>query len=443
MDFDVLFIGSGQGAWNGAIPMSQSGLKVAVVEEGLFGGVCTNRGCNAKITLDRPVEILRQVEQLQGKGFDSKPALNWSDLMAHKHEVIDGLAESNRMKLVNAGVTNIIGHGKFVDAHTIEVNGQQYTSEKIVIVAGRRPHRLAIPGSELFHNSSDFLVIESMPQKLAIIGGGYVAMEFATIANAFGSDVTVILRGSKVLRDFHQPYVQKIVTDLKERGVKFNFNETLEKAEKVDGKIRLTGQNGYQLTVDYVLDATGRIPNVENMNFDEIGLSYDNVKGIPVNDYMETNVQGVYATGDIVDKKLPKITPTAIFESMYLAHLFTGDTKEPINYPAIAYTVFTSPRLAAVGVTVEEAKSKPEQYHVEEFDYAADWFRQVGNENKGGVTVVYDKENIVVGATSYGNDAVDTINGLTDIIENRTSHEDVERLIYIFPSVAHSYMRKV
>lgn len=443
MDFDVLFIGSGQGAWNGAIPMSQAGLKVAVVEEGRFGGVCTNRGCNAKITLDRPVEILRQVEQLQGKGFESTPVLNWADLMSHKHEVIDGLAEGNRMKLVNAGVTNIIGHGKFIDAHTIDVNGQQYTSEKVVIVAGRHPHRMDIPGSELFHDSTDFLVIEEMPEKLVIIGGGYVAMEFATIANAFGSDVTMILRGTKVLRDFYQPYVQKIVTDLKERGVKFNFDETLTKAEKIGEKIRLTGSDGYQITADYVLDATGRIPNVTGMNFDGIGLDYDNLKGIPVNDHLETNVKDVYATGDIVDKDLPKITPTAIFESMYLSHLFTGETEKAINYPAIAYTVFTSPRLASVGVAVEEAQSKPEQYRVEEFDYATDWFRQVGNENKGGLTVVYDKENIIVGATSYGNDAVETINGLTDIIENRTSHEDVERLIYIFPSIAHSYMRKV
>ena len=110
MEFDVLFLGSGQGAWNGAIPMAKAGLKVGVIEEGLFGGVCTNRGCNAKITLDRPVEILRQVEQLQGRGFDSLPALNWPDLMAHKHEVIDSLADSNKQKLENAGVQTIIGH---------------------------------------------------------------------------------------------------------------------------------------------------------------------------------------------------------------------------------------------------------------------------------------------------------------------------------------------
>ncbi len=175
MDFDVLFIGSGQAAWNGAIPMSKAGLRVGVIEEGRFGGVCTNRGCNAKITLDRPVELMRQVEQLQGRGFDQLPTLNWHDLMAHKHEVIDGLAYGNEMKLAGAGVTNIIGHATFVDAHTLRVNDKDYTADKIVIATGRVPHRLDIPGKELLHDSTDFLVLEDMPKRLTIIGAGYVA----------------------------------------------------------------------------------------------------------------------------------------------------------------------------------------------------------------------------------------------------------------------------
>ncbi|AEV95860.1 dihydrolipoyl dehydrogenase family protein [Pediococcus claussenii] len=443
MDFDVLFIGSGQGAWNGAIPMAQHGLKVAVIEEGKFGGVCTNRGCNAKITLDRPVEILRQVEQLQGRGFDTLPTLNWHALMIHKHEVIDGLAYGNEMKLQNAGVTNIKGHAKFIDVHTIEVNGKQYSSDKIVIDSGRRPHRLNIPGNQLFHDSTDFLVLENLPKRLAIIGGGYVGMEFATIANAFGSDVTVILRGNRILRSFHKPYVDRLVTDLKQRGIKFQFDEQLESAVQVDDGIQLLGKDGYQLTTDYVLDATGRVPNVENMNWDGIGLKYDTLRGIPVNDHLETNIPGIYASGDILDKSLPRITPTAIFESQYLSRLFTGMTTDAIDYPAVAYTVFTSPRIASVGVTPEFANAHSTEYSVETFDYYDDWFRQVGNENNGGVTIIFNKQHIIVGATSIGNDAVETINGLTDLIENKVSHSDVERLIYIFPSIAHSYMRKI
>ena len=442
MDFDVLFVGSGQGAYNGAIPMSQAGLNVGLIEEGLFGGVCTNRGCNAKITLDRPVELMRQVEALSGRGFDAMPTLNWHDLMLHKHEVIDGLSYGNEQKLVNGGVHVIKGHAHFVDAHTLAVGDQQYTADKIVLVTGRHPHRLDIPGSDLFHDSTDFLVLEDMPKRMTIIGAGYVGMEFATIANAFGSDVTVILRGNQPLREFYAPYVDLVVADLRERGVKFQFNETLLNAEQTDDGIVLHGENDYRHTTDYVIDATGRIPNTQNMDWDKIGLKYDPIKGLPVNDHLETNVPGIYATGDILDKPQPKITPVAIFESLYLFHQFTGQTKAAIDYPAIATVAFTSPRLATVGVSVAEAKKDPERYHIETADYNHDWFRQVGNENWGGVTLVFEGDYLV-GATTISNDAVDTINGLVDVIEAKMTHADVERLIYLFPSTAHSYMRKL
>ncbi len=444
MDFDVLFLGSGQGAWNGAIPMAKAGLKVGVIEEGLFGGVCTNRGCNAKITLDRPVELLRQVEQLKGRGFDSLPSLNWPDLMAHKHEVIDSLAESNKQKLENAGVQTIIGRGTFVDSHTIEVDGTAYSADKIVIVTGQLPHRLDIPGSELFHDSTDFLVLEEMPEKITFIGGGYIAMEFATVANAFGSDVTMILRGTKVLKDFHQPYVEEVVKDLKRRGVKFQFDVTLDSAEKTDQGIVLHGKEGYQHTTDYVLDATGRVPQTENMNFEGIGLEFDPIKGIPVNDHLETNLKGVYATGDILDKKQPKITPVAAYESQYLAHLFAGDTDEGIVYPPIAYNVFTSPRIASAGVTPEEAQANPDEYTVTAVDYAGkDWFHQVGNDDINKITFVYDKDDYMVGVTNVGNDAVETVNGLLDVMNAKLKAPDQEELIYIFPSIAHSYMKYI
>lgn len=444
MDFDVLFLGSGQGAWNGAIPMAKAGLKVGVVEEGLFGGVCTNRGCNAKITLDRPVEILRQVEELKGRGFDSLPTLNWHDLMAHKHEVIDSLAQGNKDKLENAGVQTIIGHGSFIDSHTIAVADKTYTAEKIVIVSGRLPHRLDIVGSELFHDSTDFLVTEEMPEKITFIGGGYVAMEFATIANAFGSDVTVILRGESILKDFHQPYVQEVVADLKRRGVKFQKNITLESAEKTEKGIVLHGKEGYQHTTDYVLDATGRLPQIQNMNFEGIGLDFDPIKGIFVNEFLETNVSGVYATGDVLNKSQPKITPVAAYESQYLARLFTGKTKEPITYPPIAQNVFTSPRIATVGVTPAEAKKAPEKYNITAVDYAQkDWFHQVGNDAINKITFIHDQEGYLVGVTNVGNDAVETINGLLDVINAKIKAPDQEELIYIFPSIAHSYMKYI
>lgn len=443
MDFDVLFLGSGQGAWNGAIPMAKAGLRVGVIEEGLFGGVCTNRGCNAKITLDRPVDVLRQLEALQGQGVTGLPKLDWGDAMAHKHAVIDHLAAANKQKLEDAGVTTIIGHGVFQDDHTLKVGEKSYTAEKIVLVTGRLPHRMAIPGSELFHDSTDFMVMTQMPKRLTLIGGGYIALEFATMANAFGADVTVILRGQTVLRDFYPPYVKAVVRDLTQRGVKFHYNETIQEARETSAGIELLGANGYRHLTDYVVDATGRVPQLTGMNFEGIGLATTE-EGIPVNDYLQTNLAHIYATGDVVVKTVPKITPVAAYESQYLARVFTGQTTAPIQYPIIAQTVFTSPRIATAGISPMTALKDPDRYTITSVDYAdKDWFHQVGNDPINLITFVHDQEGYLVGVTNVGPDAVETVNGLLDVMNQHIKAPSQEELIYIFPSIAHSYMKYI
>lgn len=440
--FDVLFIGSGQGAWNGAIPMSQAGLKVAVIEEGLFGGVCTNRGCNAKIALDKPVELVQTIEQLQGRGFDSVPKINWPDLMAHKHEVIGKLAESNKQKLIDGGVKVIVGHGTLVDANTVQVGESTYQSKKIVLVLGQHSHRLDIPGKEYLHDSTDFLSIPQMPNRLTIIGAGYVGMEFASIANAVGASVNVILNSHTPLHSFYQPYVQRLVKSLRVRGVKFFYDQEITKVVKAETGLRLQGPDQFELTSDYIVDASGRISSLTNSGLEKLGIA-TNKNGIEVDDHLQTNIPGIYATGDVVDKTQPKITPTAIFESQYLAQLFTGKSTAAISYPTIATTVFSTPRISQAGVNPDVAAKSPDKYTIEHFEYADDWFKQVQNEIDGGLTLVFDQEHILVGAVEYSNEAVDAINGLLDIIELRLTHEQVQRFIYTFPSIQHSYFRKI
>ena len=440
--FDVLFIGSGQGAWNGAIPMSQAGLKVAVIEEGQFGGVCTNRGCNAKITLDKPVELKRTIEQLQGRGFDIVPEINWPDLMAHKQEVIGKLAESNKQKLINAGVTVIVGHAEIVDKNTVKVENQEYQTKKLVLALGQLPHKLDVPGSELMNDSTDFLSLGMMPETITIVGAGYVGMEFASIANAVGAKVNVVIRGNEPLRNFYQPYVKRLVENMRARGVKFFYDQQVTEVTVDNGKFTLHGPDQFKLVSDYVLDASGRVPNLTSVDLAGLGIKTTE-HGIVVNNHLETNVTGVYATGDVVDKKEPKITPTAVFEAQYLAQLFTGQSDEAIKYPAISTTVFTTPRISRVGINPAVAKNEPEKYTIEVFEYADDWFKQVQNEIDGSLTLVFDDQHILVGAVEYSNEAVESINGLLDIVELRLTHEQVQRFIYTFPSVQHSYFRKI
>ncbi|ANN49936.1 glutathione reductase [Levilactobacillus brevis] len=433
-DYDVLYLGSGHGTFDGAIPLAAKGVKVAVVEGGLIGGTCPNRGCNAKITLDAPVALQRQLAALNPV-ITGDTTINWSANMAHKHEVIDGLPDFIGGLLKDNGVEVITGYGKLTTAHSVQVGDQTYTADKIVIATGLHSHRLAIPGSELAHDSEDFLNLTSLPARMTVIGGGYIALELATIANAAGSDVTILLRGQQALRQFHQPFVETVLSDLTDRGVQILRDTQVTALKQADDALQVVTDTQGTLETDWVLDATGRDPNTQNLGLEDVGVAYTD-HGITVNDHLQTSVPNIYASGDVIDKEQPKLTPTAIFESMYLSQTFAGETTEPIDYPAIPTVVFTSPRLAQVGVSVAQAQkdgATVETNHVPD-----DWYRQVGKESQGDNALIFDAEHHLIGATEVSEQAADVINTLLPAIEFQYSPAEIGRLVHLFPTIGAS-----
>jgi len=435
-DFDVLYLGSGHGTFDGAIPLAAKGVRVAVVEADLVGGTCPNRGCNAKITLDAPVALQRELAALNPV-LTGETQINWSANMLHKGEVIDGLPDMIGGLLKSSGIDIISGRGKLVDAHAVEVNGQTCTADKIVLATGLHSHRLDIPGKDLLHDSTDFLALKTLPQNLVVIGGGYIALEFATIANAAGSHVTVLLHGDQALRAFYQPFVEQVLTSLADQGVEI-LRDTVATAVTQQGDQCLLETNtGKTLTTDWILDATGRNPNTSNLGLDEVGVDY-NANGIVVNDHLQTSVPNIYASGDVIDKTQPRLTPTAIFESTYLMHVFAGETGAPIDYPAIPTVTFTSPRLAQVGVSVDTAKAHPDQYTIAENHIPDDWYRQVGKETSGDNVLIFDKAHHLVGATEVSDQAADVINTLLPAIVFQYEPAQLERLVLLFPTIGAS-----
>ncbi|WP_087128102.1 dihydrolipoyl dehydrogenase family protein [Levilactobacillus brevis] len=433
-DYDVLYLGSGHGTFDGAIPLAAKGVKVAVVEGGLIGGTCPNRGCNAKITLDAPVALQQQLAALNPV-ITGDTTINWSANMAHKHEVIDGLPDFIGGLLKDNGVEVITGYGKLTAAHSVQVGDQTYTADKIVIATGLHSHRLAIPGSELAHDSEDFLNLTSLPARMTVIGGGYIALELATIANAAGSDVTILLRGQQALRQFHQPFVETVLSDLTDRGVQILRDTQVTALKQADDALQVVTDTQGTLETDWVLDATGRDPNTQNLGLEDVGVAYTD-HGITVNDHLQTSVPNIYASGDVIDKEQPKLTPTAIFESMYLSQTFAGETTEPIDYPAIPTVVFTSPRLAQVGVSVAQAQkdgATVETNHVPD-----DWYRQVGKESQGDNALIFDAEHHLIGATEVSEQAADVINTLLPAIEFQYSPAEIGRLVHLFPTIGAS-----
>ncbi|GAK30290.1 glutathione reductase [Weissella oryzae SG25] len=442
-DYDVLYIGSGHGTFDGAIPLAAKGVKIAVVEAERIGGTCPNWGCNAKIILDNPVALKRHMEDVHGI-VNGSVTIDWPANMAHKEEIIDGLPQAIEGMMTSNKIDVLFARAKLVDAHTVDVNGELKTADKIVISTGLRSNHLTIPGTEFAHDSRDFLALETMPKHITIIGGGYIALEFATMANEFGAQVNLLLHGDQALRAFPQAYVEQILADLAQRGVNIKRNVEITALEQSSDEVIVHTAADGEFTTDWVLDATGRIPNVENIGLEAVGVDY-NQNGIVVDEYLRTSVPNIYASGDIIDKKIPKLTPTAVFESTYLMHTFAGDTTDPINYPVIPTVVFTSPRIAQVGVSLDYALANPDKYTVQKHDMKSDWFRQVGKPKFGEGALIYNQAGQLVGATELSEDAAEVINTLLPAIEFKFTAEQLERLVYLFPSIgfsAHALIKK-
>ncbi|TPR39152.1 dihydrolipoyl dehydrogenase family protein [Apilactobacillus micheneri] len=431
-DYDVLYIGAGHGTFDGAIPLAQKGYKIAVVEADKVGGTCPNWGCNAKIALDIPVQLTETQKRLQNI-INGDTSINWKENMANKHKVIDGLPDAISGLIESSNIKLIHGFAKLSDNHTVTVGDNSYSADKIVIATGLRPHRLDVDGKELAHDSKDFLNLDEMPKHVAIIGAGYIAMEFATIANAAGAQVTVLMHGDKALRQFNQEYVDMVMQDLENKGVRFIKNAKIKDFAQKDDCVTAVQLDNEDVRTDYILDATGRIPNVENIGLDALGIKYDK-KGIKVNDHLATDVDNIYASGDVADTGQPKLTPTAIFESQYLTSLFSGETKDAIDFPAIPSVVFTTPRIAEVGVSVDEAKNS-DKYTVEKTDMTKDWYRAITKEQIAKRAYVFDKEHHLVGATEVSDQADSVIDSILPAVALKLDQKQVGRLVHLFPSI--------
>lgn len=429
---DVLFIGSGQGAWNAAMPLSQSGKKVVIIERDKIAGVCTNYGCNPKIILDGPVKVMEDAQAFAGIGMKSEMSINWSELMAHKNKILDALPVMLEENFKKAGIEVIKGEASFVNEKKVIVNGEEYTADKMVIASGQRPTPLDIPGNELVKTSNEFLYLEDLPDHIVFVGAGYVSMELASIAVKVGATVHVIQSSATILNEFHQPYAKKLLKKMEQDGVQFHFNERLSQVEQQGEQLQVTTENGLTLTTKLIINATGRVPNVENLNLEAAGVEY-NSKGIVVDEYLQTTQKGIFATGDVLDKTQPRLTPTAVFEAKYLAASFLGTQTQGIQYPPIATIAFTVPRIAQIGVTIEEAE-KSTEFTVTPIDLGKQWDFAGRNETEAHLTLVYNQEQKLVGAAAYSQEALEIINSLTPVITLGLTAEDVNKLIYAFPS---------
>ena len=402
--YDVVFIGSGHAAWHAALTLKHAGKDVAIIEKDTIAGTCTNYGCNAKILLEGPYEVLEESAQYNGIIQSQDLHVNWENLMDYKKQVINPMNGMLKGMFEQQGIDVYMGAGVIKDAHTVTVNDEALQTENIVIATGQHSNKLDIEGKELTHDSRDFLSMDELPKRMTFIGVGIISVEFASIMIKSGVEVH------------------------------FYFDEETQKVEKIGEAYKVSTASGLTIDTDYVLDATGRNPNVEGIGLDQVGIEYSK-KGISVDGHLRTNVSNIYASGDVLDKAIPKLTPTATFESNYIAAHILGMTQDEIQYPAIPSVLYSLPRLSQIGVSVQGAEQN-ERYTVKHIPFGKQMAFEYKNETDAEMYVVLDEEKRLVGADIYGVDAADLVNLLVFIINQRMTAQDLNQLIFAFPGAS-------
>lgn len=430
--YDYIILGTGPAGYKLAQLLAKTGKSLLAVEGGLFGGTCPNVGCEPKIFLSGAVHTARASQQLLGRGIAQPAQFDWDQLMAAKKARFDSWPAET--KAIYEKMCDIaVGYGHFVAAHTIEVAGQRYNGDKIIIATGHRPHRLTISGSQYGHDSSDVLSLAHRPDRAVFIGGGYVGIELASFLAAAGTKIEMLIRSDRILRGFYSKYAQEMVTAMEKQGIRFHFRTNVTQIQRQAGAFRVTTDQGDQITTDYVVDASGRVPNIERLDLPAAGIRFSK-RGIDVDDHLQTNVPGVYAIGDITSQKLPKLTPVAELEADYLYQQLEQGQTAPIHYPTIGTAAFAFPEIAQVGINPDQADA---DYRLEEHDLSGGSFYAGLNEQGAKLTLVYDANDHLVGASEIGATAADDINNLVPVIGLGISRADWERnVLPIYPALA-------
>lgn len=432
-NYDVIFIGSGHACWHGALILKTLGKSVALVERDLLGGTCTNYGCDAKILLDSPFELKEALDRYKNIGVTGDTQIDWKALMQYKKQYIGGMPDALAGMFNQFGFDVIRGEAKFVDKNTIKVGDETYNAKNFVIGTGQNYIPLDIPGKEYFHDSREFLDLDEIPEHITFVGAGIISMEFASLCLALGKKVDVVTITNATLEQYPQEYAEKIVEKMKKQGANFVFGANVSEIEKTDAGYVLRTKEGVEIETDYILIAVGRRANVDGMDLDKIGIEYSG-RGIKVDDHLRTSVKNIYASGDVIDKDIPKLTPTAEFESNYIALDILNPINGKIDYPAVPNLVFTLPRIAQVGVSVAEAEAHPELYRVEKnpVGQMMAWLNK--NQTEEHFTFIFDKKQKLVGAAVFSDDAGAYIDILTIIINQKLGVEDLQKMIFSFPT---------
>jgi len=357
-DYDLFVIGGGSGGVRAARVAAQEGAKVALAEEDRYGGTCVIRGCVPKKLMVFASEYSGMVEDAQAYGWDIRPgAFNWDAFKGKLHAELDRLEGIYRNILKNNGVESFDQRAKLADAHTVELaDGTRKTAKHILIATGGWPSVPEFPGSDLAITSNEMFNLDKLPETLLIVGGGYIASEFAGIMNGLGVKTTQFYRGAQILRGFDDEARGLICEEMCQAGIDVHLGTNVLEMRQEGDKIWVKSTNGQERLFDKVMYATGRTPNADNLGLEDIGVERGRKGEIVVDQYSQTSVPSVYAIGDVTDRVA--LTPVAIREGMaFVETVFKGNPTSP-DHELIPTAIFTQPEMGTIGLSEEDARDQ-------------------------------------------------------------------------------------
>ncbi len=438
--FDLIALGGGSGGLSVAEKAASYGKKCAVIEPDRLGGTCVNRGCVPKKVMWNAANINHFMQIASSYGFDvENKGFDWPTLVSKRENYIKNINDWYINYLADSNIEHISGYGRFVDKNTIEVNGEQYTAEHIVISVGGEPTIPDLPGAELGITSDGFFELQEQPKRVVIVGAGYIAVEIAGLLNTLGSEVTLLLRGQHILGRFDALVRETLSEEMINNGINILSCISLEGIEKTEsGKLTIKGSRGHQIgDVDSLIWAVGRRPVSDKLNLSAVNVNVDERGFIPADEYQNTNQAGIYAIGDVTGQAA--LTPVAIAAGRRLAdRLFNGQTHRKVDYSNIPTVVFSHPPIATIGLTEGEARKKHgEAVKIYQTRFTPMFYSLTEHDQKTAMKLItVGAQEKIVGCHIVGQAADEMMQGFAVAIKMGATKKDFDDTIAIHPTSA-------
>lgn len=440
-DFDLFVMGVGSGGVRAARMSAQLGARVATAEDRYMGGTCVNVGCVPKKLFVYASHFSEDYHHGEGFGWDKvEPEFHWPTLLNNKNREIKRLNNIYRGMLDDAGVTHFDGRAHIVDEHTISINDVTVTTDKILIATGGWPTVPEFPGSEHVITSNEAFFIETLPAKALVVGGGYIAVEFAGIFAGLGVDISLSYRGSLFLRHFDQDVRVCVKEELTKKGIDLRFDSVVSQITKQDdGSLDVLFSDGSTMNTELVLYATGRKPNVSDIGIENVDVACKENGAIKVDEFFRTSVANIFALGDVTDRI--QLTPVAIAEAMaFVSTQFKGEEKL-MDYDGIATAVFCQPNIGTVGLTESQAREQYNDIDVYRSQFRAMKHTLSGSDERTLMKLIVDRaSDRVIGIHMVGPESGEIIQGLAVAYKAGATKAIFDSTVGIHPTSAEEFV---